>query len=144
MFDLSPDSNVAVAVVSHLCESHARDTEATIADLLKISGADEQTTWRVLAELVRAEVAIEGFDPGGYRITREPAAITLLDVVTPFEPMLQNEGNRIARALRPTVLQYFRDINFAACAGKCPTDNPDEPANCPRSILREDANPAGA
>ncbi len=136
MIPLSPTSNAAVAIVSRLCEAHAHDEEATIGDLLKISGVDEKTTWSVLAELVRAELVIEGFDVGGYRITREPAAITLLDVATPFEPILQDGLRRIAKAMRPAVEEHFRSITFAACATNCPSESQsDEPGNCPRSIL---------
>jgi DNA-binding IscR family transcriptional regulator len=140
MISLHPQSNAAIAIVSRLCESHARHEETQIAELLKVSGVDEQMTWAVLAELVRAELVVEGFDAGGYLITREPPSIGLLDVITPFEPLLQNDAARIARAMRPMVLEHFRSITFAACATSCPSeakpgDVAEEPANCPRSIL---------
>ncbi len=143
MIPLSPTSNAAVAIVSRLCEAHARDEEAAIGELLKISGVDEKATWSVLAELVRAEIVIEGFDDGGYRITREPAAITLLDVAMPFEPLLQDDLRRIAKAMRPAVTEHFRSITFAACATSCPTEsNSEEPGNCPRSILAAEVESA--
>lgn len=136
MISLHPQSNAAIAIVSRLCEAHARQEETQIAELLKVSKVDEQMAWAVLAELVRAELVAEGFDVGGYLITREPAAITLLDVVTPFEPLLQNDASRIARAMRPMVLEHFRSITFAACATACPSESNDqEPGDCPRSIL---------
>ncbi len=140
MISLHPQSNAAIAIVSRLCEGHARHEETNIGELLKISGADEKMTWAVMAELVRAGIVIEGFDEGGYLITREPPAITLLDVVTPFEALLQNDATLITRAMRPMILEHFRSITFAACATDCPSDAKPgdaaaEPANCPRSIL---------
>lgn len=136
MISLHPQSNAAIAIVSRLCEAHAKQEETPIAQLLEASKVDEQMTWSVLAELVRAQIVIEGFDEGGYLITREPAAITLLDVITPFEPLLQNDAARIARAMRPMVLEHFRSITFAACATACPSEsNAQEPGDCPRSIL---------
>lgn len=125
-----------MAIISRLCESHARQEETPISEILRVSGADEKMTWSVLAELVRTELVVEGFDVGGYVITREPASITLLEVVTPFEPLLQNEGARITRAMRPMVLDYFRSITFSACASSCPSESAgDEPGDCPRSVL---------
>jgi DNA-binding IscR family transcriptional regulator len=143
MITLHPQSHAAIAIVSRLCEAHARDEEANIGQLLEAAKVDEKMLWRVLADLVRAEVVIEGFDDGGYRITREPAAITLLAVITPFEPLLQNDACMITKAMRPVILEHFRAINFAACATGCPSDSrpgdESEPADCPRSILAAEA-----
>ncbi|GIW75544.1 MAG: hypothetical protein KatS3mg104_0607 [Phycisphaerae bacterium] len=136
MIPLHPQSRVAMAIISRLCEGHARQEETPIAEILRVAGTDEKMAWSVLAELVRAELVTEGFDVGGYLITREPASITLLEVVSPFEPLLQNEGARITRAMRPMVLDYFRSITFSACASSCPSDSVgDEPGDCPRSVL---------
>lgn len=145
MITLHPQSHAAIAIVSRLCEAHARDEEANIAQLLEAAKVDEKMLWKVLADLVRAEVIIEGFDQGGYRITKDPPAITLLEVITPFEPLLQNDGSMIARAMRPVILEHFRNINFAACATSCPSDSKpgeqDEPGDCPRSILAAATEP---
>jgi DNA-binding IscR family transcriptional regulator len=149
MIPLSPQSNAAVAIVSRLCEAHARDEEANVSELLTLSGVDEKATWQVLAELARAEVIMEGFDAGGYRVAREPGSITLLDVATPFELLLQDDCRRITQAMRPVVRDYFQAITFAACATSCPSESQsEEPGNCPRSLLAatsdqpESADPA--
>lgn len=136
MIPLHPQSRVAMAIISRLCEGHTRQEETPISEILRVSGAEEKMTWSVLAELVRSGLVVEGFDVGGYLITREPASITLLEVVSPFEPLLQNEGARITRAMRPTVLDYFRSITFSACASSCPSESmTTEPGDCPRSVL---------
>ncbi|MBC7782887.1 MAG: Rrf2 family transcriptional regulator [Burkholderiales bacterium] len=136
MITLSTESTAAVAIVSRLCEAVARDAEATIADLLAISGVDESQTWKILTRLVHEEIVTEGFDAGGYRITREPAAITVLDVIKLFEPALADDSRLIARAMRPAIIEHFRSITFAACASACPTDTGiPESADCPRSQL---------
>ncbi len=136
MITLSPESNAAIAIVSRLCEAHALQQETNISEILKISGANESMTWKVLADLVRAEIVIEGFDHGGYLITREPASITVLDVILPFEPALQENSRLISKAIKPAILEHFRLINFAACATACPTSKGEpESGDCPRSQL---------
>lgn len=140
MIPLSAQTNQAVAMLSRMAEACAHDTEAHLSELAAAANLDEKAAQLVLSELERAGLIIEGFDAGGYRLTREPSAMTMFDVAVVFEKALQNNLSGITRALRPTVEAYFRSITFAACAGSCPSESgkPEDQGNCPRTRLAQD------
>ncbi len=140
MIPLSAQTNQAVAMLSKLAEACAKDTEASASDLAAAASIEPGAAREILGQLEQADLVIEGFDAGGYRLTREPTVMTMFDVAVVFEPALRNNLAGIARAMRPTVEAYFRSITFAACAGSCPTETgkTGEEADCPRSRLAAD------
>lgn len=140
MIPLSAQTNQAVAMLSKMAEACALDIEAKVPDLAAAASIGTQAAKLILDQLEQADLVIEGFDAGGYRLTKDPAAMTMFDVAVVFEKPLQNNLAGIARAMRPTIEEYFRSITFAACASGCPTetDKAEDEANCPRSRLTAD------
>jgi len=120
---LNPLTHHAAALLSKLAEACVKDLELNASDLARAAEVDIASTRDILSTLMSAEIVIEGFDNDGYRLAREPAGLTMLDIAPLFDARLQNNLAGISRAMRPAVEDYLRNITFAACAlGKCDTD----------------------